>query len=676
MQWIWILRVASLFYTDDVNPAWVEERVKEIREMGFNAIILTGFHYRMYFPPEKREDIVKKIGMIADISHKYGLKVFEHHSATLVPAHSIYVNGKDVKTKEIPPPSQAPYLAWAPVDARTGKPDVVEGYDGIFLCPNNPGHQEAYLQHIRDILTKTSVDGLMSDDVEYLEDYYSCACPFCRAKFKKETGLELPSADDKSFWGNYENPAFRKWLRFRQKSVGDHYERVKKLRDELKPSLPILACQADPTGLGIALQWALPVEEIARGADILFYEVCGSPFWRVYFPGWREIASNILFLKGLGMRLHMPVLALFYPQQEDEWSFCWALAKTFGANVWFSPSKSLRNYIKWEEAHPQLFYNSTQLANVAILFSRNTRDLYAKNSLFVREWKGWCSALLENSIPFRVLTDEDINLKELSKYQLLILPNTACLSDKQVSAIKEFVRKGGKLIATGETSLYDETGGKREDFALNEIFGLSYKSLPQLEKAFAEVNGKKIPSGHLHSFGKGKTLYIANTIGILSLPRFQMEEKMMICLEEASPANSELIKHLSLWGTEGKPSLILRKEKGVLAIPHILPSGEIVIHLLNIAGSFYKTGERFPANQVVYPELKEILGENKLTLFLPNINAKECSLFIPPQEKEIEISVNNSKQGVILEVPLELFQRYAILRIRPVRLTGKGVMVK
>ncbi|MGC9003929.1 MAG: beta-galactosidase trimerization domain-containing protein [bacterium] len=667
MQWIWLLRVASLFYTDDVNPVWVEERVKEIREMGFNSIILFGFHYRMYFPPEKREDIVKKIGMISDICHKYGLKVFEHHSATLVPAHHIYLNGKDIKTEDIPPPSQAPYIAWAPVDARTGKPDVVKSYDGIFLCPNNPGHQEAYLQHVRDILTKTSVDGLMSDDVEYLEDYYSCACPFCKAKFKKETGIELPPADDKGFWGNYQNAAFRKWLRFRQKSVGDHYERLRELRDKLKPSLPLLACQADPTGLLIALQWALPVEEIARGADILFYEACGSPFWRVYFPGWKEIASNILFLKGLGERLNMPVLVLFYPQQEEEWFFCWSLAKSFGANVWFSPSKAVKDYIKWEENHPYLFYNSTPMANIAILFSRNTRDLYVKNSLFLREWEGWCSALLENSIPFRVITDDDINLERLSRYQLLILPDIACLSDKQVSVIKEFVRKGGKLVATGETSLYDETGERREDFALREIFGLSHKAIDQLKNGFAIVNGINVPSGVLHDFGKGKVLYISNTPGVLAQSSFKLEGKTMICLEEASPTNLELIKQIALWGTKGKPSLIVRNRKGVIAIPHILPNGEVIIHILNIAGSFYKKGESFPANEVVYPDLKELWREDKLTLFLPNYKPRECSLFIPPEGEENRLRVKSSRQGTEIEIPLSMFKRYAIIKLKSSR---------
>ena len=58
--------------------------------------------------------------------------------------------------------------------------------------------------------------------------------------------------------------------------------------------------------------------------------------------------------------------------------------------------------------------------------------------------------------------------------QTLILPNVAALSDEQCRQLREFVERGGGLVATYETSLYDECGGPRADFGLADLFGVSF----------------------------------------------------------------------------------------------------------------------------------------------------------------------------------------------------------
>src|SRR4029453_14451265 len=56
----------------------------------------------------------------------------------------------------------------------------------------------------------------------------------------------------------------------------------------------------------------------------------------------------------------------------------------------------------------------------------------------------------------------------------LILPNVAALSDRQCQQLRDFVGRGGGLVATHETSLYDEWGEPRADFGLADLFGASY----------------------------------------------------------------------------------------------------------------------------------------------------------------------------------------------------------
>jgi hypothetical protein len=62
----------------------------------------------------------------------------------------------------------------------------------------------------------------------------------------------------------------------------------------------------------------------------------------------------------------------------------------------------------------------------------------------------------------------------LAKYQLVYVPNCACLSENQCRMIADYVRKGGTLIATHQTSVADEYGRTRMDFGLAGIFGASF----------------------------------------------------------------------------------------------------------------------------------------------------------------------------------------------------------
>ena len=62
----------------------------------------------------------------------------------------------------------------------------------------------------------------------------------------------------------------------------------------------------------------------------------------------------------------------------------------------------------------------------------------------------------------------------VDQFKLLILADAAALSNAQCDAIREYVKRGGSLLATYETSLYDECGQRRKDFGLADVFGVSF----------------------------------------------------------------------------------------------------------------------------------------------------------------------------------------------------------
>jgi hypothetical protein len=61
----------------------------------------------------------------------------------------------------------------------------------------------------------------------------------------------------------------------------------------------------------------------------------------------------------------------------------------------------------------------------------------------------------------------------LSRYSVIYVPNAVCLSDSQCEMLREYVQRGGRVVATHLTSAADEFGHLRGDFALADLFGAS-----------------------------------------------------------------------------------------------------------------------------------------------------------------------------------------------------------
>ena len=68
--------------------------------------------------------------------------------------------------------------------------------------------------------------------------------------------------------------------------------------------------------------------------------------------------------------------------------------------------------------------------------------------------------------------EEKLSAGELQKYSALLLPNVALLSDEQCRQLSAYVASGGSLLATFQTSLFNERNERRADFGLAEVFGI------------------------------------------------------------------------------------------------------------------------------------------------------------------------------------------------------------
>jgi hypothetical protein len=90
---------------------------------------------------------------------------------------------------------------------------------------------------------------------------------------------------------------------------------------------------------------------------------------------------------------------------------------------------------------------------------------------FMSAYQGMAGALLLSGIPFASVDPQRV-AASLPRTGVLCLANEAAMRDTTVRAVREFVAAGGGLVATFETSLFDEHGRRREDFALADVFGV------------------------------------------------------------------------------------------------------------------------------------------------------------------------------------------------------------
>jgi type 1 glutamine amidotransferase len=111
-----------------------------------------------------------------------------------------------------------------------------------------------------------------------------------------------------------------------------------------------------------------------------------------------------------------------------------------------------------------------------LYFSQDTRDMYGNNlpHRFGDHFTGTAKMLIEEHIPFEVVHHKNLATVSGEGLKVLVMPNAACLNETQAEEIRAFVKQGGGLVATYETSLYDENGNYREDFLLSDVFGASY----------------------------------------------------------------------------------------------------------------------------------------------------------------------------------------------------------
>ena len=161
-----------------------------------------------------------------------------------------------------------------------------------------------------------------------------------------------------------------------------------------------------------------------------------------------------------------------------------------------------RDFFRWLADNEPHFRNRRSIADVAVLYPQRTIAFY-RSGTSPDSWTGpdraraseYLQGIYYALLEARVLTDfvaeDDLGEETLRRYRVLILPNAAYLSERHVQQIREFASRGGSVLATFETSLYDEWGNRRDQFALADLFGVKAtgRALPAQDNSYMRIEG-------------------------------------------------------------------------------------------------------------------------------------------------------------------------------------------
>ena len=145
-----------------------------------------------------------------------------------------------------------------------------------------------------------------------------------------------------------------------------------------------------------------------------------------------------------------------------------------------------RVFLKARKVSPYLGGTSS-VANVALIYSDRTSVLHYGQS---RDWLGttiaYChryfqhqealwETLVQSHIPVDAIWAETLTAEKLVRYRFLVLSDAKSLTTGEENVLREWVRNGGVLLATGTTTLFNEWGEPRSNYGLADVFGVSYK---------------------------------------------------------------------------------------------------------------------------------------------------------------------------------------------------------
>lgn len=510
----WWCTLEDILWPEKKIADKIRRRAEGFAKANIDTAINFGFHARFDFSNYFGQ-LHGYYANVCDELHRYGIKFMDHYSCNIVERprneeeyrklhashrHHILLHHD---------PAAAEYAQYAgtrfqdicEADVRDGSRGYSWNYQTELFCHNNPAFREMHSKYLKRLLSEVPVDGFQIDDMCDYGFLATCGCEYCRDRFRRDYGYEIPPFEDKGFWGdtsggsyswgNYENEAFRAWLQMKTDSTAEHVKMIKGLVDDK----PLMTC-CSSTGPMILNAVALDLEKMVGSLDLLMLENCG---FSVDSVNWCRMDAEALQQKDIAEKMgHVPTIALSYTIFEKGGYLGWCLSRFWGVGNWSStltgrladePVNAMEIHeiiepvYNWEKNNSDLDYmNGTDIAEVRLASNRLCRINGWRDDEGLEHWdrvSEWSEVLLEHNLGYRFVRSDELSDADLLNEENtpVILDGLGCVSDEQFMAIKKYLENGGKAWLKLPFGTHDGKGNKRSIPLSEELMSENYENL-------------------------------------------------------------------------------------------------------------------------------------------------------------------------------------------------------
>ena len=367
--------------------------------------------------------------------------------------------------------------------ARRADGEPYRAADKYVTCVNSPYYDEYIPGILTEIIERTRPEGITDNSWSGLGRDSICYCKHCERKFRERTGKSLPSGHD------WNNPVYRQWIEWnyaRRLEIWDLNNRTTKAAGG-PHCLWIGMNSGSISGQSRSFR---DYKEICQRAEIIMLDHQR----RSDSAGFQQNADTGKLIHGLlGWDKPIPESMAMY--QAGDSSFRVASKPAAEARMWMLAGfaggiqpwwhhvgayhedrrmyRTAEPVLRWHKANEAYLVNRRPLAAAGLVWSQRNTDYYGRDdagTLVDLPYRGMTQALVRARIPYIPVHADHID-RDAGGLAVLILPNLGAMSDEQCAAVRRFAGRDGAVVATGASSLYNEWGDPRGDFALADLFG-------------------------------------------------------------------------------------------------------------------------------------------------------------------------------------------------------------
>ena len=369
----------------------------------------------------------------------------------------------------------------------TKNKEEVTAYTNKYMLCINSSWVDDFMDNLQKVCS-LDIDGIFLDGPVITPQ--GCHCEACQKKFTDQFG--------KSIW----DATYREMVEFKVTSVTQYVKKTHEIKNSINPEILVYlnnsSLRADVTGSNTT-QVEPYVEMLGTEAGFAYinksYSMTHMTPHIKYIETKAKGKPYVIFTAGDNKPNS------YYMHTAVETKILYFRSVAHGANIWYgihAPTYIMKSpggqaaYAcnRFHEKYSDYYLRTESRNKIAIVWSADTANYYSSSvaeSDFTQgaqigfsvekgnhsaSFNGFCEVMQRNHVQFDVIDEQTLTSDKINKYELILFPVCACMSDEVLESVKSYVKAGGHIIATYDTGCYDQKGYRLGYDRVKDLFGI------------------------------------------------------------------------------------------------------------------------------------------------------------------------------------------------------------